>query len=99
MNVNKSFRFLAMFVASLCVSQVVMAQPGLDARNQAKVRGALGKELVQDDTKLNSTRNTVTNIGSKKDGTCSVNIGTVAPGQKAPKEIVVTTKEVINVCK
>ena len=46
----------------------------------------------------------IVNIGDKKNGGCSdVNIGTVntkrKAGEKAPKEIVVTAKDVINICK
>jgi hypothetical protein len=40
------------------------------------------------------------NIGSKRGGGCNdVNVGTAKAGQKAPKDIVVTTKNVINICK
>lgn len=76
---------------------------GLDAHGQSKVSKAMARKWSQSDPAKdgysNQMNKSVVNIGSKKAGDCNLNVGTVQPGQKAPKEIVVTTKEVINVCK
>lgn len=88
---------------------VAGAVSNLDAHGQSKVSNAMAKKWSQQDTgkdgyQAQQSKNVV-NIGSKKGGDCVVNVGTVeAPqkgqkAQKAPKDIVVTTKEVINVCK
>lgn len=80
-----------------------LAIQNLDAHGQSKVSNAMAKKWSkQDDGKdgYNAQQDkSVVNIGSKKGGDCVVNVGSVQKGQKAPKDIVVTTKEVINVCK
>lgn len=84
----------------------VLAVQNLDAHGQSKVSNAMAKKWSQSDTgkdgyKAQQDKNVV-NVGSKKGGDCVVNVGTVQAGkkgQKGPKDIVVTTKEVINVCK
>lgn len=85
------------------MGHTAFAVQGLDAHGQSKVSGAVAKKWSQSDSSKSGYQvqqgNTVTNIGSKKNGNCGVNVGTVQPGQKVPKEVVVTTKEVINVCK
>ena len=90
-------------VLALCLSaSVAMAESGLNAASQTKVNNAKAKAWTRSDdkTKDPALEKRVVKIGSKRDGTCgNVNIGTVQPGQKAPKEIVVTTKDVINICK
>lgn len=82
---------------------VAHAEQGLNARGQSKVNVAKSRRWSTSDGKKDGAQlqneKTVVNFGSKRAGTCNVNVGTVQPGQKAPKEIVVTTKEVINVCK
>lgn len=85
------------------------AVANLDAHGQSKVSNAMAKKWSQtsaaEDGYKQQQSNSVVNVGSKKGGDCVVNVGTVeAPqkgqkAQKAPKDIVVTTKEVINVCK
>ena len=81
----------------------------MNASSQNKVNGALAKKWSESkgtDDAYNKPvdQKKVVNIGSKKNGGCSdVNIGSVVgkrkPGEKAPKEIVVTAKDVINICK
>jgi hypothetical protein len=75
----------------------------LDSRSQSKVSNAMAKKWSSQDSGKDGYQvqqdQSVVNIGSKRGGDCVVNIGTVQKGAKAPKEIVVTTKEVINVCK
>jgi hypothetical protein len=79
------------------------AAGNLNASSQSKVSNAMAKKWSAQDTSKDGYQaqqdKTFVNIGNKRAGNCNVNIGTVQKGQKAPKEIVVTTKEVINVCK
>ena len=45
----------------------------------------------------------IVNVGSKKQGTCNLNVGTTPANDKRPglksNDVVVATKDVINVCK
>lgn len=90
-------------VMAFSVSFVTHAEQGLGASSQTKVNKAKAKGWSAQDTKKDGyeqrNEKTLVNIGSKRAGNCSVNVGTAKPGEKAPKEIVVTTKEVINICK
>lgn len=102
MNANK----LMSVVLGLCIgtfSASVLAVQGLDASGNSKVNNALAKKWSTSDTAADGYKaqqdKRVVNVGSHRANDCNVNVGTVQPGQKAPKEIVVTTKEVINVCK
>jgi hypothetical protein len=90
-------------VLMIMVGGAALAVQNLDAHGQSKVSNAMAKKWSQqgsnqDGYKMQQDKSVV-NIGSKKGGDCVVNVGTVQKGQKAPKDIVVTTKEVINVCK
>lgn len=91
----------ACFVLSF--SSTVLAEQGLNASSQTKVNNAKAKAWGRSDgskdgyEQMDAKR--IVNLGSRRGGNCSVNVGTAEPGKKAPKEIVVTTKEVINVCK
>ncbi len=90
-------------VAVLTLPLVASAEPGLGASSQTKVNKAKAKgwsaQAVKKDGYERQNEKTLVNIGSKRGGDCNVNVGTAKPGEKAPKEIVVTTKEVINICK
>lgn len=106
MNVNKLISGLLLASAMTFVPFSVSAVQGLGASGQTKVNGAMAKrwsEQSKADTKTPTDEKRLVNVGSKKQGTCNVNVGTAQqptrPGQRAPKDIVVTTKEVINVCK
>lgn len=103
MNANKLWLYGVACVTAGLFAGTAAAVEGVDASGNSKINNALAKKWKDSDGK-NSYNNPVdqkrvVNIANKKSGNCSVNVGTVAPGQKAPKEIVVTTKEVINVCK
>lgn len=77
----------------------VSAEP-LDATSNTKINNAKAKAWTDGSIKNKEYQKDVVNLGSKRGGGCSdVNVGTVKPGEKAPKNIVVTTKNVINVCK
>ena len=107
--INRSYRFKKMTIVVTAVVLVVSlsfdvgAEQGLGASSQTKVNKAKAKGWSAQDTKKDGyeqrNEKTLVNIGSKRAGNCSVNVGTAKPGEKAPKEIVVTTKEVINICK
>jgi len=74
----------------------------LNSTGQSKVNKALAKGWAAGDPNVTSEARTVVNVGSHKAGNCTVNVGTTQatkPGQQAPKEVVVTAKEIINVCK
>lgn len=88
---------------ALTLSFAVSAEQGLGASSQTKVNKAKAKGWSVSDGKKDGyqqqNEKTLVNLGSKRGGNCSVNVGTAKPGEKAPKDIVVTTKEVINICK
>lgn len=94
-------------LSALILSTSAFAVEGLDASGNSKVNNALAKRWSQEG-QSSSTKNAysnpvnkdrVVNIGSRRENNCNVNVGTTQPGQKAPKDVVVTTKDVINVCK
>lgn len=110
MNANNMFnrggRFVGAIlagVAMLMAAPAANAEQGLNASSQTKVNKAKAKGWSSQDVKKDGyerqNEKTLVHIGSKKGGDCSVNVGTAKPGEKAPKDIVVTTKEVINICK
>ncbi|WP_201214158.1 hypothetical protein [Rhodocyclus purpureus] len=74
----------------------------LNTSGQGKVNKALARGYMQSGNTDGYTRQqqqSQVNIGSKRAGTCTMNVGTTKPGEKAPKEVIVTSKEIINVCK
>ena len=80
------------------------AVQGLDASGQTKVNNAMAKRWSEQakGERTPTQEKRVVNVGSKREGTCNVNVGTAQAGSRGgrqPKDIVVTTKEVINVCK
>lgn len=70
----------------------------LNPRGQSKVNKALAKGYLQSGAEGMQKQQTQVNIGSKRAGTCTMNVGTT-PGAKDAKETIVTAKEIINVCK
>jgi hypothetical protein len=104
MNANKFLgKCLVLISAMVWVAGSCFAYQNLDAHGQSKVGKAMAKKWSQTDTSQDGYQaqqnKSVVNIGSQKSGNCVVNVGTTQKGQKAPKDVVVTTKEVINVCK
>ena len=108
MNANKTFSkifSLTIWVVALGgIGVSAHAVQGLDASGQTKVNNAMAKRWSEQSKgeKTPTDEKRVINVGSKRNGTCNVNIGTTATdkrGARQPKEVVVTTKEVINVCK
>ena len=101
MNASKPRLAQYLVAAIFCATTgVASAVQNLNASSQTKVNNAMAKAWQKGGNPNDpALQKRVLNIGSKKAGTCDVNVGTVQPGQRAPKDIVVTTKEVINVCK
>ncbi len=104
--VGRLRRFSGLLVATTMACALpltVQAEQGLGASSQTKVNKAKAQAWTHQDQKKDGyqrlNEKTFVNFGSKRGGTCAVNVGTAQPGEKAPKEIVVTTKEVINICK
>ena len=93
-----------LLVVAAGISQPICAQH-LGASGNTKVNNAKAQAWARSDTKSGqqdpALQKRVVNLGSKRGGDCSVNVGTAQSGKggKQPKDIVVTTKEVINVCK
>ncbi len=73
----------------------------LNTRGQSKVNKALAKGYLQsgDDGAKRMESQTQVNIGSRRAGTCTMNVGTQPAGKGNAKEVIVTSKEIINVCK
>lgn len=72
----------------------------LGSSGRAKVNKVMAKKYSQDTgggDGYTSNSNSAVNIGSKKAGTCTMNVGT--SGDKGSKDVVVTSKEIINICK
>lgn len=106
MNANKLLCSLLLSVGVLGMTGITsnaFAVDGLNATSQTKVNGAMAKrwQQQQDGASTPTQEKRMVNIGSRRNGDCNVNVGTVQPGQQngRPKDIVVTTKEVINVCR
>lgn len=101
-NANSSPRaFGRLIFGSVLVTSLLAASAAqaIDARSNTKINNAKAKAWTQGKQDDPALQKSVVNIGSKRNNSCNVNIGTAKPGEKAPKEIVVATKEVINVCK
>ena len=103
MNATKSLTLIITAIVLTSWTNFATAISNLDASSQSKVSNAMAKKWAAQDINKDGYQaqqdKSFVNIGSRRGGNCNVNIGTVQKGQKAPKEIVVTTKEVINVCK
>jgi len=70
----------------------------LNSRGQSKVNKAMAKGYMQSGVEGMQKQKTQVNIGSKRDGSCTMNVG-ASPGSQGSKETIVTAKEIINVCK
>lgn len=93
-------------VVSIATMVLMTAAPGwafnegthLNPRGQSKVNKAIAKGYQQSGVEAMQKQQTQVNIGSKKAGTCTMNVG-ATQGGKDSKETIVTAKEIINVCK
>lgn len=72
----------------------------LNTGGQSKVNKALAKGYLQsgDDGAKRMENRSQVNIGSRRAGTCTMNVGTQEAGKNS-KEVIVTSKEIINICK
>jgi len=110
MSVTKfAVRASLIVISSVALSGMALAELNqgthLNPRGQSKVNNALAKGYMQSGgndgaQRMESQRQV--NIGSKRAGTCNMNVAADSSpggsrGQK--KEVIVTTKEIINVCK
>lgn len=86
-------------ISSLAFAQDFNKSRHLNSSSQSKVNKTLAKGYATNDKAAKMDNRTIVNVGSRKSGDCTVNVGTVAKGEKAPREVVVTAKEIINVCK
>lgn len=71
----------------------------LNTAGQSKVNKALAKGYRDSGAEQMQANQSQVNIGSKRAGNCTMNVGTTQSGQKGSKETIVTAKEIINVCK
>ncbi len=100
---SASKRISGLLFALLILPFSVQAVQGLGASGQTKVNNAMAKRWSEQQKGQNTPtqEKRVVNVGSRRNGDCNVNVGTAQAGQggRQPKDIVVTTKEVINVCR
>lgn len=71
----------------------------LNSSGQSKVNRAIARGYQQSGAEAMQKDRTQVNIGSKRAGDCVMNVGATPAGQKAPKEVIITSKEIINVCR
>lgn len=100
MKLGKFGLTVAMIAATSLASPAWALNEGthLNPRGQSKVNKAMAKGYLQSGAEGMQKQQTQVNIGSKKAGTCTMNVG-ATPGGKDSKETIVTAKEIINVCK
>lgn len=94
--------FTGIFSAAPAMAQINQGTH-LNPRGQSKVNKATAKGYMQSnqdsDGYSNMQKKSQVNIGSRKDGTCTMNVGTTNPGEKGKKEVIITSKDIINICK
>ncbi len=100
---SASKRIFGLWLALAIVPLGAHAVQGLGASGQTKVNNAMAKRWSEQQKGQNTPtqEKRVVNVGSRRNNDCNVNVGTAQAGQggRQPKDIVVTTKEVINVCR
>jgi hypothetical protein len=94
---SKIVAFLLLATVSFSVSAEFNRGSHLNNRGQGKVNKALARGYMQGGASSMQQNQSQVNIGSRRAGTCTMNIG--ATNDKNAKEIIVTTKEIINVCR
>lgn len=100
---TKLFKFAMvasiMTMAALPVAAEINKGTHLNTAGQGKVNKALAKGYLDSGAEQMQKNQSQVNIGSKRAGNCTMNVGTTQAGQKGSKETIVTSKEIINVCK
>lgn len=97
----KRYESVAIGLLAVCLTAPAWALnegTHLNPRGQSKVNKALAKGYQQSGGEEMQKQKTQVNIGSKRAGTCTMNVG-ASPGGQGSKETIVTAKEIINVCK
>jgi hypothetical protein len=89
----------AMATVPFSVSAEINKGTHLHTSGQMKVNKAMAKGYLQSGAGGMQQNQTQVNFGSKRQGTCNMNVGTQNPGDKNAKEVIVTSKEIINICK
>lgn len=94
------FAVAALFATTLSLPVAAEINKGshLGPSGQSKVNKAMAKGYMQQGAEQMQQNQSQVNIGSKKAGTCTMNVGGTQSG-KGSKETIVTAKEIINVCK
>ncbi|MDP2809907.1 MAG: hypothetical protein Q8O34_07125 [Rhodocyclaceae bacterium] len=71
----------------------------LGPKGQSKVNRAMAKGYGTSGVEGMQQNQSQVNIGSKRAGTCTMNVGATSASDKNSKEVIVTSKEIINICK
>lgn len=95
-------RMVFALVTAVFLSTPAMAEINkgthLNTGGQSKVNKALAKGYRDSGAEQMQQQQSQVNIGSKRAGNCTMNVGASQSG-KGSKETIVTAKEIINVCK
>lgn len=100
-SLSKATRFGLLLAAAVPLAAMADLNRGehLNTGGQSKVNKAMAKGYAQSGAGGMQQNQSQVNIGSKRAGTCNMNVGATNPGDKNSKEVIVTSKEIINVCK
>lgn len=90
---------LVVALAAAPVAAEINKGTHLNTSGQSKVNKALAKGYRDSGAEQMQKNQSQVNIGSKKAGNCTMNVGATQSGSKGSKETIVTAKEIINVCK
>lgn len=91
--------FAVLGAMSLSAQAEINKGTHLHTSGQMKVNKAMAKGYLQAGAGGMQQNQTQVNFGSRRQGTCNMNVGTQNPGDKNAKEVIVTSKEIINICK
>jgi len=89
----------AVTMVSLPVAAEINKGSHLNTAGQGKVNKALAKGYLDSGAEQMQKNQSQVNIGSKRAGNCTMNVGATSSGKRGSKETIVTAKEIINVCK
>lgn len=101
MAVGVSVTALALVFTSPAMAEINQGTH-LNTSGQSKVHSAMARGYQKSgdtDGYSKIQKQSQVNIGSKKAGTCNMNVGSTEAGQKNSKDVIVTSKNIINVCK
>ncbi len=102
-NQKRTLSFLTVFFITLVLQSPAIAElnqgQNLNNRGQSKVSRALAKGYSKGGEEGNAMKQPQVNIGSRRNGDCTMNVGTQGASDKNSKEVIITSKDIINVCK